>query len=153
MPTDAELMEASLAAAAEGPELRHALFARFFNAFPDRRASFINLDAASRRMTDETLGMMLGIAKGEENWVWPFASEMVATHINFGPLPAQEFLAWIDLTIDTLGEAAGAAWCAECEAAWRRSGERLKTMILEAREGWDRAMPGEVFKVDGRITS
>lgn len=142
MPTDAELMEASLAAAADGPELRHALFARFFEAFPDRRASFINVDAASRRMTDETLEMMLGLAKAEENWVWPLVAELSFTHRSYGRLPMNEYDAWIDMTIDVLGEAAGAEWSAETDAAWRRQGERLKAMITEAREGWDRVMPG-----------
>lgn len=144
MPSDVELMESSLAAAADGPELRHALFTRFFAAFPERRASFINADAASRRMTDETLEMMLGIAKDEEVWVWPLVAELVFTHRSYGRLPWNEYEAWIAMTIDVLGEAAGAAWSAETDAAWRRCGERLKEMILEAREGWDRAMPGHV---------
>ena len=145
MLSDAEYMEASLAAAADAPqELRYALFARFFEAFPERRASFINVDAASRRMTDETLGMMLGIARQEENWVWPLASEMAANHMGYGDFPWPEYEAWIAMTIDVLGEAAGATWSDETDAAWRRCGERLKEMILEAREGWDRAMPGHV---------
>lgn len=144
MPSDTELMEASLSATAEEPELRHALFARFFEAFPERRASFVSVEAASRRMTDETLEMMLGIAKGEENWVWPLAAELAFTHRSYGRLPWNEYEAWIAMTIDVLGEAAGDAWSDETEAAWRRCGERLKAMILEAREGWDRVMPGHV---------
>lgn len=146
MPSDIEAMEASLAAAADGPELRHALFARFFEAFPDRRVDFISVDASSRRMTDETLQMMLGIAKGEENWVWPLVAELVFTHRSYGRLPWNEYEAWIAMTIDVLGEAAGEAWNANTDAAWRRFGERLKVMILEAREGWDRAMPGHVAR-------
>lgn len=147
MPTDIELMEESLAATADAPELRHALFARFFEAFPERRAAFISLDASSRRMTDETLEMMLGIAKGEENWVWPLVAELSFTHRSYGRLPMNEYDGWVDMTIDVLGEAAGAVWSTETDAAWRRQGERLKAMILEASEGWDRAMPGHVAPI------
>lgn len=77
---DAALMEASLLAVADvGIDIRHALFERFFDAFPERRASFISVDAASRRMTDETLQMMFGLAGGE-TWVWPLVAELVFTH-------------------------------------------------------------------------
>src|SRR3546814_17843576 len=89
-------MEASLAAVADaGVDIRHALFDRFFAAFPDRRASFMILDASSRRMTDETLQMMLGLAKGE-SWVWPLVAELVFTHRAYGALPIEEYDAFID---------------------------------------------------------
>ena len=66
-PTDAALIKTTLITAADsGVELRHPLFARWFAAWPDRRATFLNADASSWRMTDETLEMMLGLAKGEE---------------------------------------------------------------------------------------
>jgi hypothetical protein len=51
------------------------------------------------------------------------------------------------LTVVVLGELAGAAWNAETEAAWVRQGERLKVLIIAAREGWDRAMPGHVAEL------
>lgn len=146
MPSDADLMEASLIAVADaGVELRHPLFARWFAAWPERRATFINTDASSRRMTDETLEMMMGLAKGEENWVWPLVAELAFTHRSYGRLPWAEYESWIDLTIDCIGDAAGATWSAEADAAWRRHGERLKALIIEAREGWDRAMPGHIL--------
>ena len=76
-PADAATMEASLIAVAEaGIDIRHALFERFLAAFPERREAFLNLDAASRRMTDETLQAMLGLATGE-GWVWPQIAELV----------------------------------------------------------------------------
>lgn len=146
MPTDAELMEASLIAVADaGVELRHPLFARWFAAWPERRATFINVDASSRRMTDETLEMMLGLAKEEELWVGPLVDELAFTHRSYGRLPWAEYESWIDLTIDCIGDAAGAAWSADADAAWRRQGERLKALIIGAREGWDRAMPGHIL--------
>jgi len=144
---DAELMQASRIACADaGVELRFALFERFFAAWPERRASFLNVDAASRRMTDETLEMMLGLAKGEDNWVWPLVAELAFTHRSFGQLPWVEYESWISLTIQTVRDLAGSAWNTDTEAAWHRQGERLKSLILDAREGWDRAMPGHVLQ-------
>lgn len=139
--TDAALMEASLVAAAEaGIDIRLPLFERFFLAFPDRWPSFISVDAASRRMTDETLQMMLGLAEGAD-WVWPLVAELVFTHRSYGALPIEEYDAFIAMTVVELGVAAGAAWDAETAAAWMRSAGALKAMIRKARAEWAGAMP------------
>jgi hypothetical protein len=132
-------MEASLIAAAEA-DIRLPLFERFFTAFPERRASFISIDAASRRMTDETLEMMLGLAK-REGWVWPLVAELVFTHRSYGALPIAEYDAFIDMTVDELGRAAGAAWTSEAASAWQRHADALKAMIRKARAEWKSAMP------------
>lgn len=138
---DAALMEASLIAAADaGIDIRHNLFERFFAAYPARRASFISVDAASRRMTDETLQMMFGLAQGE-GWVWPLVAELVFTHRNYGALPIAEYDAFIDMTVEELGLAAGAVWSAACASAWQRNAEALKAMIRQARAEWATAMP------------
>lgn len=145
MVSDAELMEASLIAVADaGVELRHPLFARWFAAWPDRAATFINADAASRRMTDETLEIMLGLAKGEEQWVGPLVDELTFTHRSYGRLLWAEYESWIDLTVVVVGDVAGAAWNAETEAAWQRQAERLKLMLATARADWDRVMPDHI---------
>jgi hypothetical protein len=134
-------MEASLTAVADaGIDIRHTLFDRFFEAFPDRRASFMVVDASSRRMTDETLQMMFGLAKGE-GWVWPLVAELVFTHRAYGPLPIAEYDAFIDMTVAELGVAAGQAWSAETAAAWQRHADALKAMIRRARSEWESAMP------------
>jgi hypothetical protein len=146
MSSDADLMETSLIALADsGVELRHPLFARWFAAWPDRRATFLNVDAASRRMTDETLEMMLGLAKGEELWVRPLVDELAFTHRSYGRLPWVEYESWIDLTIVVLGELAEATWNAETKAAWERQGQRLTLLIIAARDAWDRVMPGHIL--------
>ncbi|WP_194954379.1 globin family protein [Sphingopyxis solisilvae] len=138
---DAELMEARLIAVADaGIDIRHKLFERFFAAYPERRASFISVDAASRRMTDETLQMMFGLAKGED-WVWPLVAELVFTHRSYGALPIAEYDAFIDMTVEELGRAAGAVWSDETAAAWQRHAEALKAMIRKARAEWASAMP------------
>ncbi|PAL22429.1 globin [Sphingopyxis sp. GW247-27LB] len=139
---DAALMEASLMAVADaGIDIRHLLFERFLAAYPERRPAFLNLDAASRRMTDETLQILFGLAAGE-GWVWPLVAELVVTHRNYGALPADEYDAFVDLTIDELGRAAGTAWTVAHAAAWRRQGEALKAMIRRALAEWRSAMPG-----------
>ncbi|GAA0861062.1 hypothetical protein GCM10009115_02190 [Sphingopyxis soli] len=139
IPADAAAMEASLIAAA-GADIRLPLFERFFAAFPERRASFISVDAASRRMTDETLDMMLGLAKGE-GWVWPLVTELVFTHRSYGALPIAEYDAFIDMTVDELGKAAGTEWTVEAKSAWQRHADALKAMIRKARKEWKSAMP------------
>lgn len=138
---DVPAMEASLAAVADaGIDIRHALFYRFFAAFPDRRASFMIVDASSRRMTDETLQMMFGLAKGE-SWVWPLVAELVFTHRAYGALPIAEYDAFIDMTVEELGAAAGTAWNAGAAVAWARQADALKAMIRKARAEWESAMP------------
>lgn len=138
---DVLAMEASLAAVADaGIDIRHALFDRFFAAFPDRRTSFMVVEASSRRMTDETLQMMFGLAKGE-GWVWPLVAELVFTHRAYGPLPIGEYDAFIDMTVAELGAAADAAWSADAAAAWQRHAAALKAMIRRARAEWESAMP------------
>ena len=141
MTGDVSAMEASLLAVAEtGIDIRHALFERFLAAFPERRPAFLNLDAASRRMTDETLQMMFGLAKGE-GWVWPLVAELVFTHRSYGALPIAEYDAFIDMTVDELGKAAGTEWTVEAKSAWQRHADALKAMIRKARKEWKSAMP------------
>jgi hemoglobin-like flavoprotein len=140
MPTDAALIEASLAAAADN-DLNGPLYARFFAAYPDRQPTFTNLDASAARMTDETLQMMHGLAT-DESWVWPLIAELTFTHRNYGSIPHSEYEAFITMTIDTLADAVGNGWDAETDAAWRRQGAALHLKIVEAREGWATAMPG-----------
>lgn len=140
-PGDAALMEAGLAAVADaGVEIRHALFERFLAAFPHRRAAFLNLDAASRRMTDETLQILYGLAAGE-GWVWPLVAELVVTHRNYGALATEEYDAFIDMTVTELAAAAGAAWTADSAAAWARQAAALKEMVRRAAAEWAAALP------------
>ena len=145
--SDAALMEASLLAVADAvgagaPDVRFPLFDRFFAAFPDRRATFYNVEAASPRMTDETVQMLFGLA-ADEGWVQGLVNELTYTHRQYGALPADEYATWVDLTVDVLRDTAGAAWDDDTEAAWRRAAERLKAMVAEARTGWVAAMaPG-----------
>ena len=139
--SDVAAMEASLLAVADaGIDIRHALFDRFFTAFPDRRASFLVVEASSRRMTDETLQMMFGLAK-DESWVWPLVAELVFTHRTYGPLPIAEYDAFIDMTVAELGAAAGSAWTAEAARAWAEQADALKAMIRRARTEWQTALP------------
>lgn len=142
--SDAALMEASLVAVADAveagaPDLRLVLFDRFFAAFPGRRPTFYNLEAAAPRMTNETVQMMFGLAAGE-SWVQGLVNELTFTHRQYGPLPAEEYDAWIDLTVDVMRDTAGAAWTDATDAAWRRAAERLRAMVADARAGWVAAM-------------
>lgn len=142
MADDAELMEASLEAAA-GLEFWPALFERFFAVYPHRRASFLNLPASGPRMADETLAMMLGLAKGER-WVEPLVAELSFTHRNYGALPDKEYDAFIDLAVGALSTAAGRVWTSAHADAWQRNASLLKTLVARMRRDWTRVMPGAV---------
>ena len=97
-------------------------------------------------MTDETLQMMFGLAKGE-GWVWPLVAELVFTHRAYGPLPIAEYDAFIDMTVVELGIAAGAAWSDDSAVAWQRHANELKMMIRRARAEWQAALPDPVTAV------
>lgn len=142
--SDGALMEASLLAVADAveagaPDIRFPLFDRFFAAFPHRRTTFYNVEAASRRMTDETVQMLFGLAVAE-GWVQGLVNELTYTHRQYGALPQPEYDAWVDLTVDVLRDTAGGAWNDATDAAWRRAAEGLKIMVAEARTGWVAAM-------------
>lgn len=141
MAEDAALIEASLLALAErGIEIRHRLFDRFFDAFPDRRKDFLAREATTIRMTDETLQILYGLA-GEEPWVWPLVAELVATHRSYGRLPLAEYDGFVDLLVAELGDVLEEQWTLPVAAAWHRQAERLKTMIAEATAEWERVLP------------
>ena len=141
MPCYAEVMEASLTRLADtGVELRHGLYQRFFAAYPERVAAFLCPDATSRRMTDETLQILYGLAC-EEDWVWTLVAELVATHRSYGDLPLAEYDGFVDLLVEELGQTLGAQWTPNCAAVWQRQAARLKAMIAKARADWDRVLP------------
>lgn len=138
--SDAAWLEESLLALADQEtDIRGPLFDQFFAAFPERRPAFLNLDAASRRMTDECLQMLYGLASGE-GWVWPLVAELVATHHNYGVIPMTEYDGFIDATIEQLAAAHGEGWTADHAAAWGRQADALKKMVREATAGWAQAM-------------
>jgi hypothetical protein len=127
-------METPLLAIAEADiEITTALFDHFFATFPEQRALFLNLDAAAERMTNETIEAMMGLAT-DEQWVPTTIINFVDLHRNYGDFPASLYAAFIDMTIDALAHAAGAAWTHESDAAWRTQAERLKAMVAEAVE-------------------
>lgn len=125
-------MEAPLFAIAEADiDITPALFERFFATFPEQRAPFLNLDAAAGRMTNETIEAMIGLATNE-HWVPTTIVNFVDLHRNYGDFPASLYAAFIDMTVDTLADAAGIAWTGESNAAWRAQADRLKAMVAEA---------------------
>lgn len=127
-------MEAPLFAIAEADiDITPALFDRFFTAFPEQRAPFINLDAAAGRMTNETIEAMIGLATNE-HWVPTTIINFVDLHRNYGDFPASLYATFIDMTVDALADAAGDAWTDESNAAWRAQADRLKAMVAEAVE-------------------
>ena len=53
------------------------------------------------------------------------------------------------MAVDALAVAAGAAWDADCDAAWRRQAAALKAMIHRALAEWQAALPEARQQVAG----
>ena len=139
MATDAELMEQTLESlAGKDDALRLELFRRFFAEFPARRADFIAFDASSRRMTDETLQLLHGLATNAD-WLWTQLADLVDLHRAYGALPAIEFDRFIALTADTACDLADAPEAAR--AAWAAKAAELKQLVRKARLEWETALP------------
>jgi hypothetical protein len=131
--TDAELMEQNLLAAADsGTDLREAVFAQFFAAYPDRRPLFYSEEAAQPRMTNETLDMLYGLAT-DEKWVWFQIAALVFNHRNYGDFALGEYEAFVDMLVRAVSMASGDSWSTAHEAAWVRQADKLKAMIQKAR--------------------
>ena len=125
-------MEAPLFAIADADiDITPALFERFFATFPEHRAAFINLEAAAGRMTNETIEAMIGLATNE-HWVPTTIINFVDLHRNYGNFSAQLYAAFVDMTVDALAQAAGAAWTEASNIAWRTQATQLNAMIARA---------------------
>jgi hypothetical protein len=127
-----EAMEAPLFAITEADaDIIPVLFERFFATFPEHCTAFINLDAAATRMTNETVEAMIGLATGEA-WVPTTIINFVDLHRNYGRFDAPLYAAFVNMTVDAIATAAGAAWTAQSNAAWRKQAARLNSLIAEA---------------------
>lgn len=135
------LMEETLFAISEtGIDITPAIFERFLSAFPEQRAFFTNPEAAMGRMTNETVEALIGLAT-HEHWVPVTIVNFVDLHRNYGAIPPAQYVAFVDIVVDALAEAAGPGWSSAQEAAWRSQAKQLNTMIAEACEGRTPAIP------------
>lgn len=134
-------MEITLFAIADSDvDIAPMLFERFLAAFPEQRATFTNLEAAMGRMTNETVEALLGLATGEY-WVPVTITNFVDLHRNYGAIPFAHYVAFVDMVVEALAEAAGRGWSSAQEAAWKAQAKRLNLMIADACEGRTPAMP------------
>jgi hemoglobin-like flavoprotein len=133
--SDSAEMEATLVAVAEADiDIIPTLFDRFFATFPEQRPAFINLAAASGRMTNETIEALVGLAT-DESWVPVTITNFVDLHRNYGEIPQGHYTAFVDMVVDALADAAGAEWNDHQAQAWRTQAKRLNMMIAEACQG------------------
>lgn len=131
---DLDLIEQTLLALdGREDELRLTLFERFFARFPDRRREFLAFDASSRRMTDETLQLLHGLA-GNAHWVTTQVADLVDLHRNYGDFALAEFDCFTELAAQTVCDLAEAT--AAQRAAWTRQTTRLKPMLGLAHTDW-----------------
>ncbi len=133
--SDSDQMEATLVAIAEANiDIIPGLFERFFATFPEQRPAFINLAAASGRMTNETIEALVGLA-ADESWVPVTITNFVDLHRNYGEIPQSHYMAFVDMVVEELANAAGSGWNDHQERAWRTHAQRLNAMIAEACKG------------------
>lgn len=136
---DGPLLEASLVALAGQEEaLRRQLFDRFLARWPEHRPRFLALETSSRRMTDETLQLLLALAGGE-GWVWPHVADLVDLHRAYGALGPAEYDGFIDMVVEGACELSAADEATR--TAWERQGAALKALVARAAAEWAVAMP------------
>lgn len=134
MPSDVQLIEASLAALGDRYDgMAAELFDRFIADHPHYAPVFINPEAARERMTSETLEAMLGLAAGEP-WVDHAVTNFIDLHHNYADFTAQDYAAWFALVITTMARRAGSDWPEGASAAWQRQADALVAKVAtEAR--------------------
>lgn len=131
----ATVMERSLLTIADADiDIVPLLFTRFLAAYPEQRAAFTNLEAAQGRMTNETVEALMGLAT-HAYWVPVTIANFVDLHRNYGEIPLDHYVAFVDMLVVTLAEAAGPDWTREQELAWQSQAKRLNRMIAQAYDG------------------
>lgn len=124
-----ELMLASLeAVAAADVDLVPRFFARFYGAHPQDRVMFHNPGSSHGAMVNEIMDTLLALASGEE-WVELMLRNQVRTHHDHGDIPLDRYAQALDLFLDVLADAAGPAWTADCQHAWRAQADRMMAII------------------------
>ena len=124
-------MEAPLLAIAEHDiDIVPLVFERFLAQHPEYRKDFYNLEAAAGRMVNETIEAMVGIADGAY-WVATTITNFVELHRDYGVYSPDLYSSFVDIVVDTLEGAAGEAWTADVNAAWRAQAKQLCEMIAE----------------------
>jgi hemoglobin-like flavoprotein len=136
----AAAMERTLFAIADADrDIVPLLFRRFLETYPDQRPAFTNLEAAQGRMTNETIEALVGLATNAY-WVPVTITNFVDLHRNYGEIPLELYVAFVNMLVETLAESAGSAWTPEQDLAWRSQAKRLNEMIAQAYEGRTPAM-------------
>lgn len=131
MPADADLalMEESLAALGDdGEGMAAELMDRLTADHPQYAHAFMNPEAARERMTRETLEALLGLA-ADEPWVATTIANFVDLHHDYASFSADDYAAWLAMTVAAMERRAGARWPAGASAAWRRQAARLIKLI------------------------
>ena len=127
--TDAEVMEASLAALGDRYDgMAAELFDRFIADHPHYAPVFLNPEAARERMTRETLEAMLGLAAGEW-WVDHAVTNFIDLHHNYADFTPQDYADWFALVIRVMAARAAAEWPAEATVAWQRQADGLVARV------------------------
>jgi methyl-accepting chemotaxis protein len=119
-PTDAQLLQASLAVVApRAPELIASFYDRLFTAHPEVRHMF---PAAMDAQHEKLLKAVVALVTHYENpdTLLPVLGPMGARHEGYG-VQVEHYAAVAEALLATLNEFAGDAWTPEIEGAWTRA--------------------------------
>jgi hemoglobin-like flavoprotein len=113
-----EVLRNSFAIVAERePELTHRFYEVLFENYPQTRAMFRSRtrNSQERMLTDALLAVLEHLEDG--GWLTDTLAAMGATHATYGV--TEEMYDWVgECLLQTLGEAAAAAWTPDVAGAW-----------------------------------
>tara|TARA_R110000772_G_scaffold77139_20_gene166280 strand:+ start:1123 stop:1536 length:414 start_codon:yes stop_codon:yes gene_type:complete len=126
---DADVMEQSLFVIAEAEvDITDRLYARFFAAHPEQRASFFHPATTKGQMVNEILECLLALAQGEQ-WVENSIQNHVIAHRSYGDIPLRLYAELLDMLVACLADIAGKYWSTKYQAAWDRQTARLIMIV------------------------
>ncbi|MEH6758641.1 MAG: hypothetical protein V7676_14175 [Parasphingorhabdus sp.] len=128
---DAEIMEQSLFIVVEADvDITERLYAQFFAAHPEQKASFFHPTTTKGQMVNEILECLLALAQGEQ-WVENSIQNHVIAHRSYGDIPFRLYAELLDMLVTCLAEISGKCWSTQYQAAWDRQTARLIRMVAD----------------------
>ena len=134
MTSDAQLIEASLELTAErAGDIGSAVYARFFERFPEGRSLFRVVDATQPphgcgQMLFEVLSLLQDNAQNKP-YVASYMADIGAEHAGFGVMGHATYAEFLQALMDVVAGALGDHWNAAYQAAWSRQTAGLLNLL------------------------
>lgn len=129
--TDSDMIDASLEAVAQsGVDIVPAYFERFYSTFPEQLEAFNRPNATQGAMVNEMISFIAASAS-EEAWVDAAVDDTAARHSSYGEISPDQFKRAIDILIEVLANAGGAAWRPEHTDVWLVHAKRIEARLRQ----------------------